>query len=100
MKQVRFPRSARAELEQAVDCYERRRSGLGLDLQAEVETAVRRIEQNPQGGAPYKNTRFRYRVVQRFPYVVFYRDLEDAIWIVAVAHGKRRPDYWSRRRVP
>lgn len=47
MNQVRFHRSARAELEQAVDYYERHRSGLGLDLQNEVEAAVRRIQQNP-----------------------------------------------------
>jgi toxin ParE1/3/4 len=100
MKQARFHRSARAELEQAIDYYQRHRSGLGLDLQAEVEAAVRRIEQDPRGGAPYKNTRFCYRLVRRFPYVVFYRELEDAIWFVAVAHGRRRPDYWSRPRVP
>ena len=99
MKPARFHRLARAELEKAVDYYERQRLGLGLDMQTEVEAVVRRIEQNPQSGALYKNTTFRYRVVRRFPYVVFYRELEDTIWIVAVAHGKRRPDYWSRRRV-
>jgi hypothetical protein len=30
--------------------------------------------------------------------IAFYAELEEAIWIVAVAHGKRRPDYWRRRR--
>ena len=99
MKSVRFHRLARAELEQAVDYYEGQRSGLGLDLQTEIEVTVRRLEQNPQLGALYKNTCSRYRVLRRFPYVVFYRELETTLWIVAVAHGKRRPDYWSRRRM-
>jgi toxin ParE1/3/4 len=98
MKPVRFHRLAREELEKAVEYYERHRSGLGLDLQTEVEAAVRRIAQNPLTGALYKKTRCRHCLVRRFPYVVFYREFGDTVWIVAVAHGKRRPDYWSRRR--
>jgi toxin ParE1/3/4 len=99
MKPVRFHRLASAELEKAVAYYERQRLGLGLDLQTEIEATVRRIQQNPYAGGVYKNTHFRHCIVRRFPYVVFYRELEDTIWIVAVAHGRRRPDYWSRRRV-
>ena len=47
----------------------------------------------------YKATEFRHYVVRRFPYIIFYVELEEAIWIVAVAHGRRRPDYWRRRRM-
>jgi toxin ParE1/3/4 len=35
--------------------------------------------------------------VRRFPYVVFYLDLEEYIWIAAVAHQRRRPGYWVYR---
>ena len=98
MKPVRFHRAARAELAKAVDYYESRRSGLGLDFQDEVEAVVRRIQPNPGIGGRYKDTNFRHCLVRRFPYVVFYRELESTIWIIAVAHGKRRPGYWSRRR--
>lgn len=29
-----------------------------------------------------------------FPYWVMYQEVEGAVVIVAVAHEKRRPDYW------
>jgi toxin ParE1/3/4 len=25
--------------------------------------------------------------------------VEECIWVVAIAHGKRRPDYWRRRQI-
>lgn len=90
---------ARAELDEAIAYYEQQRAGLGLALQSSIQQAIGRIQQNPQIGAPYKTTEFRHYVVQRFPYIVFYAELEDVIWIVAIAHGKRRPDYWRRRRI-
>ncbi|MDQ7785662.1 MAG: type II toxin-antitoxin system RelE/ParE family toxin [Desulfomonilaceae bacterium] len=99
MKPVIVHSSAREELDKAIAFYEQQKSGLGMDLLGAVERSLRMIQENPQLGASYKATRFRCYVVQGFPYVIFYRDLKDAIWIVAVAHGKRRPDYWSRRRM-
>jgi toxin ParE1/3/4 len=42
---------------------------------------------------------FRRHPLVGFPYQIFYTELEDAIWIAAVAHGRRRPDYWRRRRI-
>lgn len=99
MKPIRFHQSAIAELDEAIAYYEEQRVGLGLDLNTEVERAVNRIQENPAIGAHHKNTQFQFSLVRRFPFVVFYRELDETIWIVAIAHGKRRPDYWSRRRV-
>jgi hypothetical protein len=41
---------------------------------------------------------FRFFRVRRFPFVVYYAELIDAIWVVAIAHGRRRPNYWRKRR--
>jgi toxin ParE1/3/4 len=98
VKPAVFHEEATAELEEAVAYYEQRNRGLGLDLLSVVNETVLRIRQDPQLGARYKNTRLRHLVVRRFPYVLFYREYEDAIWVAAVAHGRRRPDYWRRRR--
>ncbi len=32
-----------------------------------------------------------------FPFAVIYRESADMILILAVAHGRRRPGYWSSR---
>lgn len=98
MKLVVFHAQARAELDQAVAYYEQQRHGLGVELLAEVQAAVSRIRQHPQIGSPHKATDYRKCLVKRFPYAIYYRNLQDRIWIAAVAHAKRRPGYWSRRK--
>ncbi|MBI4962571.1 MAG: type II toxin-antitoxin system RelE/ParE family toxin [Desulfomonile tiedjei] len=99
MKPVIIHSQAKVELDKAIAFYEKQRAGLGLDLQTAVEGAIGRIQQHPQLGAPYKSIDVRQYVIRRFPYMIFYAELEEAIWIVAVAHGKRKPEYWSRRRM-
>jgi hypothetical protein len=32
-----------------------------------------------------------------FPFYLAYAIWEDTIWILAVAHGARRPEYWIER---
>ena len=35
--------------------------------------------------------------LRRFPYVVVYLDLTETVQVIAVAHSKRRPNYWRKR---
>jgi len=97
VKQVLFHPSARFELAESIAYYEQQSAGLGLDLLAEVEKATAIIQRTPHAWPRYKDTDFRTFLVKRFPYVIFYLDDPDAVWIAAVAHGRRRPDYWIGR---
>jgi toxin ParE1/3/4 len=99
VKPILFHRQARFELDRAVGYYERQKQGLGLDLHAEVEKAVAKIQQNPKLGSPYQVEEIRYFLVSRFPYVIYYADLPEYIWVVAIAHGSRKPGYWRKRKV-
>ena len=99
MKPVIIHSEAIAELDGAVYYYENQKVGLGLDFLAAVEQSLGKIEQNPNLGAVYKVMGLRRYVIQRFPFLIFYAELEEFIWVVAIAHGKRRPDYWRRRQV-
>ena len=87
---------AEVELWEAVEYYESRSPGLGLDFHAEIETAVDAISQSPDRW-PARDDGTRRYLTHRFPYVVVYVRLPDHIWIIAVAHCKRRPQYWSDR---
>lgn len=98
MKRAVFHSAARQELDAAVAYYESAKKGLGLDLLVAVESAVAHIRAAPEAGSRYRTTEFRYRVVRRFPFVVYYVELDEVLWIAAVAHGRRRPGYWRRRR--
>ena len=96
MKPLRFHHEAEAELDEAVTFYQSRLPGLGVDLRKEVEFAARRIREAPLRWSPFDAGTRRF-LVRRFPYSVIYLELADRLWVVAVAHHKRRPGYWRNR---
>lgn len=96
MKEAVFHPEARAEVGQSVEFYEERLNGLGLRFLSAVEQTEERIFASPEAGAPLEGG-FRKRIVPGFPYSVIYRVWEDYVYLVAVAHQHRRPDYWRQR---
>ena len=97
MKPVLLHDGAVAELHEAAAWYERRRPGLGVQFRTAVEKAVSRIQHNPQAGAHFRTSRFRYVLVRCFPYVVFFAESEQAVRVLAIAHASARPGYWISR---
>jgi plasmid stabilization system protein ParE len=96
VKEAVFHPEARAEIGQSVEFYETRLDGLGLRFLTAVEQAADRISVSPEAGAPLAGG-FRKRIVPGFPYSVIYRVWEEYVYLVAVAHQHRRPDYWRHR---
>jgi toxin ParE1/3/4 len=99
MKNFIFHSEAKRELDNAIGYYEKQKIGLGLDLLSEIEQVLTKIKINPNLGKPYPIKGLRCCVIRRFPYIIFYTELEDFIWIVAIAHGKRKPNYWQNRNL-
>jgi toxin ParE1/3/4 len=99
VKSVIIHSEAINELDAAISYYEEQKVDLGLDFLAEVEQVLDKIQQNPNLGAVYKVTGLLRYVIQRFPFLIFYTEFEEFIWVVAIAHGRRKPDYWKRRRL-
>jgi plasmid stabilization system protein ParE len=88
---------AEAEFHDAVDYYEERSEGLGVRFREEIEAAVERIAEQPNRYPIYEATPCRQCPVTVFPYAVYYIEEVDRIWIVALAHQRRKPGYWLRR---
>ena len=99
MKPIIIHSEAIAELDDAIAYYDDQKIGLGLIFLAAVEYATDKIQQNPNLAAIYNATGLRRYVIQRFPFVIFYEELEECLWIVAIAHGKRKPNYWRQRQM-
>ena len=97
MKGVVFHDEAKAELIGAIAHDDGQRDGLGDDLLAAVDRAVERISERPNSFPNSSHRGHRKCLVQRFPYTIHFIDSEDAIWIMAVAHRRRKPDYWIQR---
>ena len=94
---VYFHYEADSELGEAVSFYESRLVGLGISFTAEVRSSVGFISNNPDAGSPL-GSKLRMVIVKRFPYSVIYRWDEKSIFILAIAHHRRRTGYWKGRR--
>jgi toxin ParE1/3/4 len=87
---------AKRELFESQDFYEDRAAGLGAAFLESVEAATAGIRRHPYSGSPVDAVLRRFRIV-RFPYSLIYRVYEERVFILAVAHDKRRPSYWAGR---
>ncbi len=78
------------------DWYEQQQADLGSEFFTEIDDAFERIQDRPHLYAEeYKQVR---RVgLRRFPYVVYYRIIEETVEIIAVVHGSRDPKHWQSR---
>jgi toxin ParE1/3/4 len=98
MKPLVINDEATVELDEAIRYYETKSPGIGLNLAAKVSEAFQRIQRNPQLYPFHKDTNVQKCFVRRFPYTVFYMELDEQVVVIAVAHQKRRPDYWKFRQ--
>jgi hypothetical protein len=97
MKPADFHPDAAEEAREAAAYYESMRPGLGADFRVELDAALVRLRDNPELYAAESGA-IRVCPLHRFPYLVFYEDLPDRVWVSAVGHARRRPGYWARRR--
>jgi hypothetical protein len=66
-------------------------------LAARVRVGIDEIEQRPEGFPFHRRPPIRQRHIARFPYTAYYVVQPEAVWILALAHNKQRPDYWRQR---
>ncbi len=99
MKFLTLHSKAKFEVAEAVAYYEGQSKGLGIRFLAEAERAMRLIQANPNLAQHYRNTDFRRYNLRKFPFSIFYSEMEDVTWIISVAHNSRKPDYWIKRRI-
>jgi len=87
---------AQIEALEAFAWYQRRRPGLGLDFRDRLGDTLDRVLAQPFACA-IRHRNLRQAFVERFPYFVFYAVVDDAVVVVGVIHGSRRPATWKRR---
>jgi plasmid stabilization system protein ParE len=88
--------AARLEEDEAFEWYYRRDLSAAEGFLREIEQARSAIQSSPEAWAEYLYDTRRY-LLKRYPYVVVYRLTEDRIQVVAIAHGRRKPGYWTDR---
>jgi len=88
---------AAAELEDAVQWYERRSVGLGLEFARRIRAVLAVIERAPMQ-FPEAAPGIRRALVRRFPYAVYFLVDPDRIAVTAIFHHRRDPARWQSRR--
>lgn len=92
-----FHPEAAEEFEAAVDWYEAREIGLGLDFAAEIHAAIQRAAAMPDAWTRLTGN-VRRVLVNRFPYGVLYEPVNTRLFVLAIMHLRREPGYWIARR--
>jgi len=96
MKSSIFDPEAQSELLAGIRYYEDCQHGLGRRFRLLVESAVQKIVESPFIYRILKAP-FRRYLLPIFPYPIIYSIEPDHIRIIAVAHNKCKPGYWSNR---
>jgi plasmid stabilization system protein ParE len=93
---VVFSEFAKQELDDASYFLDFEFEGLGKRFRSEVRSAAKRIAKHPEAW-PVERGEIRKCLLHKFPYKLLYSVEEDRIFIIAVAHQHRKPDYWVDR---
>lgn len=96
---VRFTPRAESEFIDALVLHESKWKKKGRNLYREFDEVFENIGARPDR-YPIFDSRNRKAVLAKCPYCVIYRVRPDVIWIIAIAHHKRKEGFWKRRSIP
>ena len=91
-----FHPEAELKLAEAALRYESIVPNLGRHFASEVERVIGILLDYPEAGSQVDD-RLRHFVLRRFPFSVVYAASEELLFILAIAHGSREPEYWRPR---
>jgi hypothetical protein len=94
---VVFHPDAESEFLSAIEYYETRAPGLGLEFALSVYSSVRLIEAHPSAWVEIAKD-VRRCLVNRFPFGILYAADQHVIFILAIMDLHREPGYWQTRK--
>ncbi len=84
------------EVEEAVAYLDERSLWAGDQLAEAYDGAIESIRAHPERHH-FIHREFRRCHLRRFPYSIIYRQQGTHIFVIALMHDKRHPDYWKHR---
>ena len=93
---VEFHPDAVDEAVAAREWYQARNLSAAAAFLEETDRAIERIAEAPQRFPQHVHGTRRY-LLHRFPFSIIYRETDTTVQIVAVAHARRKPGYWTHR---
>jgi len=93
---VTFHPFAKDELFESALHYETKRPGLGGEFRTDVMRGAQLLLEHPKLGRKIDKSLYRL-VLNRFPYSLIYFPSDTEVHIVAVAHHRKKPEFWQNR---
>jgi toxin ParE1/3/4 len=93
---VQFHPLAERELNDAAQFYEGQATALGARFLNEIDRLLKLLAAYPEVG-PFRARPVRTVRARRFPYSLVYQLVGDRLVVLAVAHHRRKPRYWTGR---
>jgi toxin ParE1/3/4 len=95
-------RRAEAEIRDAAIWYRNQGTNLHHRFLQAIGSVLERLEHDPLQFAKLETSPgkgpFRRVLLEGFPYTVIYEATDNEVFVYAVAHASRRPNYWRRRK--
>ena len=88
---------AEADALEAYRWYENEHPGLGIRFLDALESGLTRISDNPLHYAEIAGG-VRRKLLEKFPYGLFYLFENEEVIVIAIMHQEQRPDLWTRRK--
>jgi hypothetical protein len=96
MISVKFHEAAEKEMVLAAGYYEYQQVDLGRRFLAAIQDSINRIVINPELYNPILPD-VRRCLVKTFPFGIIFKHKQNHVFIVAIMHLHRDPDYWKER---
>lgn len=87
---------AEAEIDNSLSWYKERSEQAFDQFRIRLASALSFIVQSPER-FPRVNNEFRSARVNKFPYKIIFRVEQGTVFVIALAHDKRDPEYWKDR---
>ena len=94
--EIEFHPDAVSEIREVTLYYQAQQVGLGERFLSTLQETLTRISNFPES-YPVVASNIRQCKVTHFPYAIVYRIQVNYIQVIALAHSRRKPEYWSGR---
>jgi toxin ParE1/3/4 len=92
-----FHPEAKFDRFEAAAHYKQQRSDLAITYADAFDETMSRITAYPDRYKVELQPNIRKLSLDKFPYNIIYRQVQNQIEVLAVAHQSRRPNYWHNR---
>ncbi|MCK5648656.1 MAG: type II toxin-antitoxin system RelE/ParE family toxin [Gammaproteobacteria bacterium] len=96
MPELKFHPDVAVEIKASYDWYQKKADGLGDDFLNELESAYQAISELPDTWPKFQRG-FRRFLLSKFPFSIIYQASNEFVYVVAVMHNSRKPEYWLKR---